>query len=183
MEAHYDSSEKILEVNLRSENDPVFQTQTDQSSVNKPTDSMLGLEEESVSDPAQQKMIIVRMETHSQSDPLDITPQPRQPVESTPIVSAAPSKINPPPEVTVALMMITNTTSHEGRPRSEKGKSPQTPILIEELEELVEQIANTRVATALNFAEDKSLPLEKQPADQFLKSSKLLQGGWSCRLT
>ncbi|RYR76682.1 hypothetical protein Ahy_A01g001261 [Arachis hypogaea] len=49
------------------------------------------------------------------------------------------------------------TLTQEGQPGSEKGK------------ELVEHIANTRVATALNFAKDKSPPLEKQPADQFFK--------------
>ncbi|QHO37848.1 uncharacterized protein DS421_4g115160 [Arachis hypogaea] len=59
-------------VNLGSEGDPLFQEQTEQSSVNNPANSMLILEEESVSDPAQQKMIVVRIETHSESEPLDI---------------------------------------------------------------------------------------------------------------
>ncbi|RYR01744.1 hypothetical protein Ahy_B06g080607 [Arachis hypogaea] len=151
---------------------------------------ILGLEEESVSDPAQQKMIIVRMETHSQSKLLDITPQPQQPAESTLTVPPAPSKISPPLEATVALMMIANTVSYvpkqfsaplfslgftdssqeetltqEGQPAFEKGKSPETPILIEKLEKLVEQIENTGVKAALNFAEDKSPSLKKQPAD------------------
>ncbi|QHO35976.1 uncharacterized protein DS421_9g279920 [Arachis hypogaea] len=163
--AHYDSSKTMPEVNLGSENDPVFQTQTDQSSINKLTDSMLGLEEESVSDPSQQKMIIFRMKTYSQSKSLDITPQLQQPAESIPTVPSAPSKINSTPKATTTLMMIANTTSYEGQPRSEKEKSPETPILIEKLEELVEQIANTGIATALNFAEDKSPRLEKQHAD------------------
>ncbi|RYQ94815.1 hypothetical protein Ahy_B08g089754 [Arachis hypogaea] len=47
------------------------------------------------------------------------------------------------------------TLTQEGQPGSEKGKSPKTPILIEELEELVEKIANTEVKAALNFAKDK----------------------------
>ncbi|RYR39378.1 hypothetical protein Ahy_A09g044891 [Arachis hypogaea] len=39
-EGHYDSSEIIPEVNLGSENDPLSQGQTDQSSINKLADSM-----------------------------------------------------------------------------------------------------------------------------------------------
>ncbi|RYR33232.1 hypothetical protein Ahy_A10g047790 isoform A [Arachis hypogaea] len=97
MEGHYDSSETMLEVNLGSENDPMFQTQTDQSNVNKPTDSILGLEEELVSDPVQQKMIIVQMETHSQSEPLDIVPiQVCMPPSQT--TAASPMQIEPSPQ-------------------------------------------------------------------------------------
>ncbi|RYR47612.1 hypothetical protein Ahy_A07g033556 [Arachis hypogaea] len=39
-EGHYDSSEIIPKVNLGSENDPLSQGQTDQSSINKPADGM-----------------------------------------------------------------------------------------------------------------------------------------------
>ncbi|RYQ96592.1 hypothetical protein Ahy_B08g092407 [Arachis hypogaea] len=95
-EGHYDSSKTMPEINLGSENDPLFQAQTDQSSVNKSTDSMLGLEEESVSDPAQQKMIVVRMETHPQSEPLDIVPiQVCMPPSQT--TAASPVQIEPSP--------------------------------------------------------------------------------------
>ncbi|KAL4287272.1 hypothetical protein AHAS_Ahas19G0169600 [Arachis hypogaea] len=210
-EANYDSSETMPEVNLGSENNLVFQTQTNQSSINKPTDSMLGVEEESVNGPAQQKMIIVRMETHSQLEPLEIAPlqvciPPSQTTEASPIklnhppqslqvrksakkqprVSYMSTRSNSPPEATAALMMIANTASYipkqflvpsfslgftdltqeetlsqEGRPGFEKGKSPETPILIEELEELVEEIANSGVKSALNFAEGKHLPVQK----------------------
>ncbi|QHN96331.1 uncharacterized protein DS421_18g617500 [Arachis hypogaea] len=126
-EGHYDSSKTMPEINLGSENDPLFQAQTDQSSVNKSTDSMLGLEEESVSDPAQQKMIVVRMETHPQSEPLDIVPiqvcmppsqttaaspvqiEPSPPKSSSKKISEETIKDNPPPEAIAALMMIANT--------------------------------------------------------------------------
>ncbi|KAL4365382.1 hypothetical protein AHAS_Ahas07G0100500 [Arachis hypogaea] len=90
-EGRYDSSETMLEVNLGSENDPLSQGQTDQSSINKPADSMLSLVE--ASDPAQQNMMVVRMETHSQTEALSITPQPPKPDESTPMVLPAPSKM------------------------------------------------------------------------------------------
>ncbi|RYQ82106.1 hypothetical protein Ahy_B10g100694 [Arachis hypogaea] len=64
--------------------------------------------------------------------------------------------------------------TQEGRPAFEKGKSHETPILIEELEELVEQIANTWVKISLNFAEDKSPPLKKHPADQIFEKFETL---------
>ncbi|RYR33390.1 hypothetical protein Ahy_A10g047974 [Arachis hypogaea] len=133
-EAYYDSSKIMPEVNLESENDHVFQTQTKQSSVNKPNDSIfhVGVEEESFSDSAQLQMIVVWKETHSQSEPLEIvplqvclppsetrapspmeselippnTPQPHQPADGTPIGPATPSKIQPVPQATVALMMM-----------------------------------------------------------------------------
>ncbi|KAL4293098.1 hypothetical protein AHAS_Ahas18G0094100 [Arachis hypogaea] len=78
-EAHYDFSETMSEVNLESENDPMFQTQTDQSSVNKPSDS--------------------------------ITPQPHQAANGTPTEPAAPSKIQPAPQATAALMMMARAVS------------------------------------------------------------------------
>ncbi|XP_057760225.1 uncharacterized protein LOC130980582 [Arachis stenosperma] len=72
-EGHYDSSETIPEVNLGS-NDPLSQAHTDQSSINKPEDSMLSLVEESVNDPAEENMIVVREETPSQTEALSIVP-------------------------------------------------------------------------------------------------------------
>ncbi|RYR58306.1 hypothetical protein Ahy_A05g023986 isoform B [Arachis hypogaea] len=48
-----ESNDKMPEVNLGSENDPLFQGQIDQSSINKSADSMLGLLEKSANDPAQ----------------------------------------------------------------------------------------------------------------------------------
>ncbi|RYR15064.1 hypothetical protein Ahy_B04g071802 [Arachis hypogaea] len=72
----------------------------------------LSLEEELVSDPGQQKMIIVRMETHSQSESLSITPQPQKLDESPPTVPPAPFKVNPASEITVALMMMARTASY-----------------------------------------------------------------------
>ncbi|RYR04082.1 hypothetical protein Ahy_B06g083644 isoform A [Arachis hypogaea] len=61
-----------------------------------------------------------------------------------------------------------DTLNQEGQSAVEKGKIQESPILVEELEELVEQVINTRVAVALNFAEDKSLPCQKvQPTVRF----------------
>ncbi|QHN83162.1 uncharacterized protein DS421_20g702260 [Arachis hypogaea] len=150
-EAHYDSSEIMPEVNLESKNDPMFQTQTDQSSV---------VWQDSI-DPDN-----MTYETIAAS-PMQIEPSPPKSLRKK--ISEETIKGNLPREAIAALMMIANTASYEGRPGSEKGKSPETPILIEELEDLVEQITNTGVAATLNFAEDKIPPIEKQPADQFFE--------------
>ncbi|RYR02811.1 hypothetical protein Ahy_B06g081641 [Arachis hypogaea] len=55
------------------------------------------------------------------------------------------------------------------QPAVEKEKSQESPILVEELKELVEQVINTGVAPALIFAEDKSPPCQKvQPTVSFV---------------
>ncbi|KAL4349377.1 hypothetical protein AHAS_Ahas10G0035900 [Arachis hypogaea] len=58
------------EVSLATETDPLFQGQTEQSSVNKPLDSIFSQEEESLSDLAQQQIIVFR----PSSQPLNIVP-------------------------------------------------------------------------------------------------------------
>ncbi|RYQ99077.1 hypothetical protein Ahy_B07g086935 [Arachis hypogaea] len=122
-------------VNLGSESDPLFQGQADESSINKPADSMLSLVEESASGLTQQKMMVVRMETHLQSEPLST-------------LSFTDSSQE-------------ETLNQEREPESQKRKSPEIPKLIEQLEELVEKIANSGVKTALDFAEGKSPPMEQ----------------------
>ncbi|RYR62854.1 hypothetical protein Ahy_A04g020606 [Arachis hypogaea] len=62
-----------------------------------------------------------------------------------------------------------DTLTQEGPPAAKKGKTQESLILIEELEELVEQVVNTGLAVALNFAEDKNPPRQKlQPAERFV---------------
>ncbi|RYR38648.1 hypothetical protein Ahy_A09g043771 [Arachis hypogaea] len=70
-EAHYVSSEIIPNVNLGSD-DPLSQGHTNQSSVNKPAESMFGLVEESASEPAEENKMVVREET--QYEALAIVP-------------------------------------------------------------------------------------------------------------
>ncbi|RYQ85250.1 hypothetical protein Ahy_B10g104755 [Arachis hypogaea] len=65
-EGHYVSSETIPDVNLESD-DPSSQGHTDQSSVNKPAESMLSLVEELASEPAEENMMVVREETQSEA--------------------------------------------------------------------------------------------------------------------
>ncbi|KAL4275707.1 hypothetical protein AHAS_Ahas20G0134100 [Arachis hypogaea] len=55
----------ILEVSLATETDPLFQGQTEQSNVNKSSDSMFSRKEESLSDPAQQQIIVFRLSSQS----------------------------------------------------------------------------------------------------------------------
>ncbi|QHO22792.1 uncharacterized protein DS421_12g358220 [Arachis hypogaea] len=215
-EGHYDSSETIPDVNLGSENDPLSQGQTDQISINKPADSMLSLVEESANDPAEQNMIVVRVETQSQTEALlivliqvyvplsqttpwpEIKPSPaksprekisEERTKSTP-QPPKPDENNPAPEDTAALMMMARTASYipkedlmpsfsfgltdssqEEAPTEEgqRAKSPETPKLIEQLEELVEKITSSGVKTALDYAESKSPPIENNEMSAEMK--------------
>ncbi|RYQ99122.1 hypothetical protein Ahy_B07g086995 [Arachis hypogaea] len=64
-EGHYVSSETIPDVNLGSDY-PSSQGHTEQSSVNRPAESMLSLVEESASEPADSNMMVVTKETPSE---------------------------------------------------------------------------------------------------------------------
>ncbi|RYR07506.1 hypothetical protein Ahy_B05g074868 [Arachis hypogaea] len=72
-EGHYVSSETIPDLNLGSD-DPSSQGHTDQSSVNKSAKSMLSLVEESATEPAEENMMVVWVETQSQTEALAIVP-------------------------------------------------------------------------------------------------------------
>ncbi|QHO23702.1 uncharacterized protein DS421_12g365830 [Arachis hypogaea] len=109
------------------------------------------------------------------------------------------TRINPAPEDAAALMMMARTASYipkeglmpsfslgltdssqeealtqegQGQPRAQKAKIPETPKLIEKLEELVEKIANSEVKTALDYAEDKSPLIEKQCVEEIFEKFK-----------
>ncbi|RYQ84206.1 hypothetical protein Ahy_B10g103249 [Arachis hypogaea] len=70
-EKEADLRSTIPDVNLGSD-DPSSQGHTDQSSVNKPAESMLSLVEESANEPTEENMMVVREET--QSEALAIVP-------------------------------------------------------------------------------------------------------------
>ncbi|QHO53969.1 uncharacterized protein DS421_2g52640 [Arachis hypogaea] len=93
---HYDSSEIIPEVNLGSENDPLSQGRTDQSSINKLADSMLSLVEESTIDLAEQNTKVVQVETQSPTEALSIVTiqvyVPLSQTTSVPKIEPTPSK-------------------------------------------------------------------------------------------
>ncbi|RYR09506.1 hypothetical protein Ahy_B05g077857 [Arachis hypogaea] len=127
-EGHYVPSETLPDVNLGSD-DPSSQGLTEQSSVNRPAESMLSLVEESASEPADSNMMVVREETPFEG--LAIVPiQVCLPVsqtttvpefqetteteyEPTPLLQIeGPTKTNPAPEDAAALMMMARTASY-----------------------------------------------------------------------
>ncbi|RYR61951.1 hypothetical protein Ahy_A04g019227 [Arachis hypogaea] len=163
-EGHYVSSEIIPDVNLGSD-DPSSQGHTEQSSVNKPAESMLSLFKEN--------MIVVREET--QSEGLAIVPiqvclplsqitsmpeneqTPETENEPTPLLQIeGTTKSNPAPEDAAALMMMARTASYPRRSsnagggvnaRKREGKTPETPKLLEQLGDLVHKIVSGGVTT------------------------------------
>ncbi|KAL4316712.1 hypothetical protein AHAS_Ahas15G0312500 [Arachis hypogaea] len=128
---------RILDINLGSD-DPLSQGHTDQSSINKPAESMLSLVEESASEPTEENMMVVRVPIQvclplSQTAPVpEIEPTPAKSPsekinkettkstpepppktkESTPTLPPASSKVNPAPEDVAALMMMARTASY-----------------------------------------------------------------------
>ncbi|KAL4357327.1 hypothetical protein AHAS_Ahas09G0175600 [Arachis hypogaea] len=127
-EAHYVSSETIPDVNLGSD-DPLSQGHTEQSSINKPAESMFSLVEESASEPAEENMMVVREETQFEALaivsiqvclPLSQTTTVAE-IEQTPVTENEPTplleiegttKSNPASEDTTALMMMARTASY-----------------------------------------------------------------------
>ncbi|QHN93879.1 uncharacterized protein DS421_17g596440 [Arachis hypogaea] len=124
------SYDGMPEVSLATETDPLFQGQTEQSSVNKPSDSMFSREEESLSDPAQQQIIVFR----PSSQPLDMVPiqlclpssqaisespvppfepSPNKEHSRTPKIRYMSTRSDPTPEATAAaLLMMVRTVSY-----------------------------------------------------------------------
>ncbi|KAL4365905.1 hypothetical protein AHAS_Ahas07G0152800 [Arachis hypogaea] len=147
--------------------------------------------------PRQHQQVLWYQSNHP---PNESTPQPQKVDESTPKVPPAPSKIDPVPEATAAALLMmariasyvprecplssfslgftdssqeeTQSQEGQGQPKSQVEKSPQTTVLIEELDELVEKIAKGGVKTALDSAEGKSSPIEKQTVGQIFDKFK-----------
>ncbi|RYR07750.1 hypothetical protein Ahy_B05g075174 [Arachis hypogaea] len=131
-EGHYVSSETIPGVNLGSD-DPSSQGHTDQSSVNKPAESMLSLVEESASEPAEENMMVVRVETQSQIEALSIvstqvclplsqtTTVPE--IEQTPVIENEPTPV---PEIEPTPEKSPSEKNNEGTTKSTP-EPPQKP--------------------------------------------------------
>ncbi|QHN99947.1 uncharacterized protein DS421_13g402260 [Arachis hypogaea] len=120
-EGHYVSSETIPDVNLGSD-DPSSQGHTDQSSINKPAESIVPIQ---VCLPLSQTTTVAEieqtLETENEPTPVlqiegttksTLEPSPQQLEESTPTLPPTPSKINPAQEDVAALMMMARTTSY-----------------------------------------------------------------------
>ncbi|RYQ83957.1 hypothetical protein Ahy_B10g102846 [Arachis hypogaea] len=179
------AAQGIPDVNLGSD-DPSSQGHTEQSSVNRPAESMLSLVEESASEPADSNMMVVREETPFEG--LAIVPiqvclpvsqtttvpefqeTPETEYEPTPLLQIeGPTKTNPALEDVAALMMMARTASYvpktdpmpsfslgfidssqeetttqEGVSTQDehRAKTPETPKLLEQLEDLVHKIAS-----------------------------------------
>ncbi|RYR21270.1 hypothetical protein Ahy_B03g066550 [Arachis hypogaea] len=127
-EGRYVSSETIPDVNLGSD-DPFSQGHTEQSSINRPAESMLSLVQESASEPADSNIMVVREETPSEA--LAIVPiqvfvpvsqtttvpefeeTPETDFEPTPLLQIeGTTKTYPAEEDAAALMMMTRTASY-----------------------------------------------------------------------
>ncbi|KAL4321810.1 hypothetical protein AHAS_Ahas14G0147700 [Arachis hypogaea] len=122
------------------------------------------------------------------------TPEPPKVDKSTPTMPPAPSKMDPAPEVTAAaLLMMARTASYVpkelplpsfslgltdssqeeiqtqegvGQVEAQVVKSPETKILMEELDVLVEKIAKSGEKKTPDFPEGKTPPTEKQTVGQ-----------------
>ncbi|RYR27114.1 hypothetical protein Ahy_B02g061447 [Arachis hypogaea] len=160
-EGRYVSSETIPAVNLGNDA-PSSQGNTEQSSVNQPSQSMLS--------PSDSNMMVVREQTPSEAlaiVPIQVfvpasqtttetdfeptpmlqiegttetTPEtPKQLQETTPTVPPAPTKVHPDAEDAAALLMMARTASYE----TEREKSPEAANLIEQLDSLVQRIASS----------------------------------------
>ncbi|RYR18288.1 hypothetical protein Ahy_B03g062895 [Arachis hypogaea] len=127
-EGHYVSSETIPDVNLGSD-DPSSQGHTEQSSVNRPAESMSSLVQESASEPADSNIMIVREETPSEA--LAIVPiqvfvpvsqtttvpefeeTPETEFQPTPLLQIeGTTKTYPAAKDAAALMMMARTASY-----------------------------------------------------------------------
>ncbi|RYR29888.1 hypothetical protein Ahy_B01g054495 [Arachis hypogaea] len=126
------------------------------------------------------------------------TPEPPKVDESTPTMPPTPSKMNPAPEATAAtlLMMartasyipkelplplfslgLTDSSQEETQTQEVVGQeklSPETTILIEELDVLVEMIAKSGEKKTPDFPEGKTLQLKSKPWARLLTNLKLL---------
>ncbi|QHN76978.1 uncharacterized protein DS421_19g648630 [Arachis hypogaea] len=139
-EGHYVSFETIPDVNLGSD-DPSSQGHTNQSSINKPAESMLSLVEESASEPAEENMMVVRVETQLQTEALAIVPiQVCLPlsqtttvpeIELTPVIENEPTpvpEIEPTPEKSPSEENNEGTTkSIPEPPQKPKESTPTLP--------------------------------------------------------
>ncbi|QHO23425.1 uncharacterized protein DS421_12g363430 [Arachis hypogaea] len=124
-EGHYVSSETLLDVNLESD-DPSSQGHTEQSSVNKPAGSMLSLVEESVSEPAEENMMVVREETPSEA--LAIVPiQVCLPLSQTTTVSEIEETPETENEPTPVLQIEGTTKSTPEPPQQLEESTPTIP--------------------------------------------------------
>ncbi|QHN87292.1 uncharacterized protein DS421_16g553780 [Arachis hypogaea] len=126
-EGHYVSSETIPNVNLGSD-DPSSQGHTEQSSVNRPAESMLSLVEESASEPADSNMMVVREETPSEGLTI-VSIQVCVPVSQTTTVSEFEETLEIEYKPTPLLQIEgTTKTTPEPPPQQLEESTPTLPL-------------------------------------------------------
>ncbi|QHO56788.1 uncharacterized protein DS421_3g76740 [Arachis hypogaea] len=152
---HYDSSKTIPELNLESENDPLSQGHTDQSSINKPANS-----------------ITPKPPKSDESTPT-VPPAPSKinpALEDTAtLMMMAQTASYIPKEGSMPSFSLGLTDSSQEEVATQEGqraKTPKTPKLTKKLGKLVEKIASSGVKTALDYAEGKSPHIEKQCGEE-----------------
>ncbi|KAL4350299.1 hypothetical protein AHAS_Ahas10G0128100 [Arachis hypogaea] len=134
-----------------SESDDEFKEQ--EESLNEPVPIQEGI----IDDNPKGQMIVLRIQTYSQSEPLDIHPPAKVVTDGIILVANAALKNDSSvPSFSFGFSQSSEeATLQEGELPADKRKSQDSLILVEELEELVE-VMNTGVATALNYAKQKS---------------------------
>ncbi|QHO08175.1 uncharacterized protein DS421_14g470260 [Arachis hypogaea] len=126
-EGRYVSSETIPDVNLESD-DPSSQGHTEQSSVNRPAESMLSLIQESASEPTDSNIMVVREETPSEA--LAIVPiQVFVPVSQTTTVPEFEETPETYFEPTPLLQIEGTTKTNPEPPNNLKKAQPHFPQL------------------------------------------------------
>ncbi|KAL4316077.1 hypothetical protein AHAS_Ahas15G0249000 [Arachis hypogaea] len=141
----------------------------------------LSKEEESVSDPAQQQMVIFQPPSESLNIvPIQLCLPSSQTTSATPV---PPFELSPQQRDSILhtygiFVAIIQPWLHLFKPRRnieprgqwqpepQVGKSLETTVLIKELDELVEKIAKGGVKTPLDSTKGKSPPIEKQTVGQ-----------------
>ncbi|RYR48774.1 hypothetical protein Ahy_A07g034847 [Arachis hypogaea] len=159
-EGHYILSETIPDINLGSD-DPSSQGHTDQSSVNKPAESMLSLVVESASEPAEENMMVVKQETQSKALAI-VSIQVYLPLSQTttvPEIKQTPVTENEPTPVlqiegTIKSLGLTDSSQEKAATQEgastqdgERVKTPKIPKLLEQLGDLVQKITSGEVTT------------------------------------
>ncbi|RYR33255.1 hypothetical protein Ahy_A10g047816 [Arachis hypogaea] len=161
-EGHYVSSETIPDVNLGSD-DPSSQGHTTQSSVNRPADSIMSLVEDSHSKPVDLNMIVVRKETPSEALAINPAPDDAAALMMMARTASYVPKKDPLPSFSLDFTDSSQeeTTTQEGASTQDEhvAKTPKTPTLLEQLENLVHKIASGGVTK-----EEKSPQVPKESA-------------------
>ncbi|QHO16835.1 uncharacterized protein DS421_10g307010 [Arachis hypogaea] len=129
-------------------------------------------QEESLTDPAQQQIMVFR----PSSQPLDMDPAPKATAAALLMMAKTASYV--PKELSLSSFSLGLIDSSQEETQTQEGveqaeaqmvKSPETTILIEELDVLVEKIAKSGEKKIPDFPEGKTPPTAKQTVGQIFE--------------